>query len=101
MLDCQHGTVHPSVHPLAQIDLQLSMTRTTNNKPDKPYSKFPMLAHASGQWAAKLNGKLHYFGTWDDWQGALDRYTDQRDFLRAGKTPPAKPQLLRMCSTTS
>jgi integrase len=53
-----------------------------------------LFAHTSGQWAAKFNGRLHYFGTWDDWQGAVERYPDQRDFLRAGKTPPAQATTL-------
>ena len=59
-------------------------------KPDKPYIGFPLFAHNAGVWAKKVNGKFHYFGPWDDPQGALDRYIGERDFLYAGRTPPSR-----------
>lgn len=42
----------------------------------------------------EINGRPHYFGTWNDWQGALDRYLERRDCLLAGKTPPCQATTL-------
>ena len=44
-------------------------------KPAKPYPEFPLFAHARGKWAKKINGKLHYFGRWEDPVGAFNEYT--------------------------
>lgn len=61
--------------------------KTPPDKPSKPYAGFPLFAHATRRWAKKIKGKLHYFGPWDDWQGALDLYQRQRDDLYAGRRP--------------
>jgi integrase len=56
-------------------------------KPSKPYPEFPLTAHPAGYWCKKIRGQLHYFGPWDDPDGALARYNEQKEALHAGRKP--------------
>jgi len=56
-------------------------------KPGKPCPDFPLLPHATRRWAEKIRGKFHYFGPWDDPEGTLEKYLDQKEDLYAGRVP--------------
>jgi hypothetical protein len=56
-------------------------------KPAKPYPEFPLYPHPLGYWAKKIRGRMHYFGRWEDPDGALAKYNAEKDDLHAGTTP--------------
>jgi integrase len=64
-----------------------STPATPRSKPAKPIPDYPLFAHAAGVWAKKIRGRTHYFGPWDDPDGALKKYMEQREALHAGRKP--------------
>ena len=64
------------------------MTSTANARPDRPYAKFPLSAHKTGQWKKRVGGKDLYFGRWYDadagrrW-GSLDQVDPSGRMWRA------------------
>jgi len=63
----------------------------TAQKPEKPYADFPLFPHATGRWAKKIKGKLHYFGPWSDPDGALALYLHNQHALHAGLISKPRP----------
>jgi integrase len=66
----------------------------TTQKPAKPYPDFPLFPHARGKWAAKIGGKLYYFGRWEDPFEALQDYKNRVDGIKAGRDPRKLPGVL-------
>lgn len=65
----------------------LSKRGRTAEKPSKPRKDFPLFPHDSGQWAKKVKGKLHYFGTWDDPVAAEAAWERDKLAILEGRDP--------------
>lgn len=63
---------------------------STTVKPAKPHPDYPLFPHATGRWAKKVRGDMKYFGPWNDPDGALNRWLEQKDDLLAGRRPRPK-----------
>ncbi|SFJ26741.1 tyrosine-type recombinase/integrase [Planctomicrobium piriforme] len=65
----------------------------TPKKPRKPKADFPLTPHARGGWCKKVRspiypkGKIYYFGSWEDPDGALREYLAIKEELQAGIDP--------------
>ena len=75
----EHGDTQSSSFTMSDSD---STTPVRPGKPVKPNPEFPLFPHATGRWAKKIRGKMHYFGKWEDPEGALRKYNEQKDALQ-------------------
>ena len=76
---------------------------TPSERPIKPWPEFPLFPHSTGRWAKKIGGKMHYFGPWNDPEGAYNRYLARQVNEKAVDTSPApsKAKTDRSCPTRS
>lgn len=63
--------------------------KKTRQKPLKPRKDFPLFPHPNGQWCKKIRGKQYFFGVWGKTDEAETEYLRIREYLQAGRLPPA------------
>ena len=80
---CNHQTISSDTNRSSR------RRRAKPKKPAKPKG-FPLTPNGNGQWSKKINGKVYYFGTWDDPDGALKRYLEVAQNLAEGR--PARSE---------
>jgi integrase len=56
-------------------------------KPNKPRPDCPLYAHATKRWAAKIGGKTHFFGPWENPDAAEKKHHEQKAALKEGRKP--------------
>ena len=61
-----------------------STKKRKRTKPNRPRADFPLLPHATGRWVKNVKGKLHYFGHYEDPDGALRIWPNDKDDILAG-----------------
>src|SRR5262245_21698171 len=77
-------------HPVSESATPRQFTPFNERvKPAKSYPEFPLTPHKNGTWCKKIRGRLHYFGPWEDPDGALAKYLAEKDDLHAGRKPRA------------
>ena len=67
-----------------------SNRRSSRGKPKRPCPDCPLFPHATGRWAKKVKGKLHYSGKVDgdeEGEAALNVWLVRKDDLLAGRRP--------------
>jgi hypothetical protein len=61
----------------------------SNDGKKQQSNSLPLIFHQpSGQWKKKIRGKSIYFGK--DKDAALKKWANEKDYLLAGKVPPAE-----------
>ena len=71
VVPCGCRLTTPHITPNRVTDTRSDTSTTpTKTKPERPPG-FPLFAHANGQWARKISGKLTYYGPWPDPEAAL------------------------------